>query len=259
MRLDQYLTKNALAPSRNRASELIEGGFITVNDKIIKKNSYEIKDEDRVSVIGTDHDFVGRGGMKIEAALDNFGVVPSGLICVDIGASTGGFTDCLLMRGAKRVYAVDSGHGQLAEKLLVDERVVNLEGCNARYLDRTLIPEFCDLAVCDVSFISQTLIHASVKEILTESGVFLSLIKPQFECGREMLGKGGIVKDKKSHEYAIRRVVSSANEHGLSPIGIMKSPIKGGDGNTEFLLYMQKGAVSCVTSDEIRRAIHEET
>jgi len=259
MRLDLYLTKNGYSPSRNRAAELISGGFVLVNGKPVSKNSYDVADNDEISVTGKEHEFVGRGGMKLEAAIGRFEIQVNGEICADIGASTGGFTDCLLMRGARHVYAVDSGHGQLAEKLLNDGRVTNLEGCNARYINSDIIPEKCGIVVCDLSFISQTLVHHAITDITSDGAAVITLVKPQFECGREALGKGGIVKHKKDHELALRRVIMSANDNGLSPQSVMKSPIKGGDGNTEFLLYMKKGDVSRVSSDDIRRTVNEET
>lgn len=257
MRLDLYLAAEKLAKSRSRAASLIEGGFVTVNGIAVTKASYDVKETDAVALTGEEHGFVGRGGMKLDGALERFGVNAAGLVCSDIGASTGGFTDCLLKRGAVRVYAVDSGHGQLDESLVNDSRVVNLEGVNARYLNRELIPEACSLAVCDLSFISQTLVIPAVRQILAEDGQYLALIKPQFECGREAVGKGGIVKDKKQHIAAIRKVLASAAENGLMAQKLMKSPIQGGDGNTEFLFLASVGGFSAVTEQTIREAVNE--
>ena len=257
MRLDIYLAEQNLAKSRNRASELIAGGFVTVNGRVITKSSYDVKENDAVAVTGEEHGFVGRGGMKLDGALTRFALDVTGFVSADIGASTGGFTDCLLKRGAAHVYAVDSGHGQLDESLLNDSRVTNLEGVNARYLSRELIPEPCRIAVCDLSFISQTLVIPAVRQILADDGYYLALIKPQFECGREGIGKGGIVKDKKQHTLAIRKVLSSARENGLIPQKIMNSPITGGDGNTEFLFLASVGGTDSVTDHEIREAVNE--
>lgn len=257
MRLDIYLAEQKLAKSRSRAATLIDGGFVTVNGIVVTKASYDVKEDDAVLVTGEEHGFVGRGGMKLDGALTRFSVDVTGLICADIGASTGGFTDCLLKRGAVKVYAADSGHGQLDESLVSDARVVNLEGVNARYLNRELIPEACGLAVCDLSFISQTLVIPAVREILGENGRYLALIKPQFECGRDAVGKGGIVKDKKQHTAAIRKVLASASENGLIPKKIMKSPIQGGDGNTEFLFLAEVGGLNTVTEQDIREAVNE--
>lgn len=257
MRLDVYLAEQNLAKSRNRASELISGGFVTVNGKTVTKSSYDVKDVDVVEVTGEEHGFVGRGGMKLDGALTRFDLDVTGLTAADIGASTGGFTDCLLKRGAAHVYAVDSGHGQLDGSLLNDPRVTNLEGVNARNLSTELIAESCGIAVCDLSFISQTLVIPAVRRILADDGCYLALIKPQFECGREGIGKGGIVKDKKQHTLAIRRVLASARENGLIPQKIMKSPITGGDGNTEFLFLASVGGTDYVTDLEIREAVNE--
>ncbi len=257
MRLDTYLAQNHLAKSRSRAASLISGGFVTVNGIAVDKASYDVKENDAVLVTGEEHGFVGRGGIKLNGALTGFGLDVTGVTAADIGASTGGFTDCLLKRGAAKVYAVDSGHGQLDDSLMCDSRVINLEGVNARYLSRELIPEPCGLAVCDLSFISQTLVIPAVREILAENGRYLALIKPQFECGREAVGKGGLVKDKKQHIAAIRKVLACAAENGLMPKKLMKSPIQGGDGNTEFLFLAETGGFSEVTEQDIREAVHE--
>ncbi|MBR5253157.1 MAG: TlyA family RNA methyltransferase [Clostridia bacterium] len=257
MRLDVYLFEKGLAKSRSRASEMISGGYVTVDGKCVTKPSCDVDDSKDVKVTGEEHGFVGRGGIKLDGALTRFGIDVSGMICADIGASTGGFTDCLLGRGASHVYSVDSGHDQLDEKLKADSRVTNIEGCNARYLDDTVIPVKCDCAVCDVSFISQTLIIPAVSGILREGGIYVALIKPQFECGREALGKGGIVKDKKQHIAAIRRVLSSAVQCGLSPQKLMKSTIKGRDGNVEFLFCATLGGMPNVNENHIREVVNE--
>lgn len=257
MRIDTYLSTEGLAKSRSRAAELIERGFVTVNGKIVTKPAYNVGEGDLVAVTGEEHGFVGRGGMKLDGALDLFRLDVTGFVCADIGASTGGFTDCLLKRGAEHVYAIDSGHGQLDQKLINDPRVTNIEGCNARYMDETTLPERCDCAVCDVSFISETLIIPTLPKVLREGGVYVALIKPQFECGRDAIGKGGIVKDKKQHIAAIRRVLSSANEHGLAPQALVRSPILGGDGNREFLFYAILGGVSKVTENDIKEVANE--
>ncbi len=257
MRLDLYLSANGLAKSRSRASELIAGGFVTVDGKTVTKPAYDVNGGNEVKVTGEEHGFVGRGGMKLDGALTRFDISVKDFICADIGASTGGFTDCLLKRGAAHVYAVDSGHGQLDDSLVNDPRVTNIEGCNARFLDVSVIPEKCNCAVCDVSFISQTLIIPALPKILAEGGIYVALIKPQFECGREALSKGGIVKDKKQHIAAIRKVLSASIENGLMPQKIMKSPIKGGDGNTEFLFYATLGGMANLDENDIREAVNE--
>ena len=257
MRLDLYLSEKGLAKSRSRAAELISGGFVTVDGKCVTKPAYDVDDSNAVEITGEEHGFVGRGGIKLDGALTKFGIDVSGMTCADIGASTGGFTDCLLKRGAAHVYSVDSGHGQLDESLRLDPRVINIEGCNARYLDQTVIPEKCDCSVCDVSFISQTLIIPAVTNILRDGGIYVALIKPQFECGRDAIGKGGIVKDKKQHIAAIRRVLSVAVQHGLAPQKLMRSTIKGGDGNTEFLFLATLGGVADVNEKDIREVVNE--
>lgn len=252
MRLDVFIAASGQAKSRSRAQELITGGFVTVGGVVVTKPSHIVTDTDDVKVTGEEHGFVGRGGMKLEGALDRFGINVNGLVCADIGASTGGFTDCLLKRGASCVYAVDSGRGQLDTSLLSDERVVNLEGVNARFLTREIIPETCDIAVADLSFISQTLVLESIKGILRDGGAVVTLIKPQFECGRAALNKNGIVREKKQHVFALRKVLSFSSGIGLMPEGIMLSPIKGGDGNREFLMYAKLGGVNRVTDNDIK-------
>lgn len=257
MRLDLYLSKCGLVKSRSRAAQLISGEFVAVNGKIITKASYDVTDSDEVKLVGEDHQFVGRGGMKLDGALSRFEVDVNGLICADIGASTGGFTDCLLRHGATHVYAVDSGHGQLDESLVKDERVTDIEGCNARYLTVEQLGTLCDCAVSDLSFISQTLVLPAISSVLADGAIYIALIKPQFECGREAVGRGGLVKDKKQHITAIRKVLDSAKENALAPCGIMKSPIAGGDGNTEFLMIAIKNGVSNVSEKDIAEVVYE--
>ena len=257
MRLDVYLADSGTAKSRSRAAQLIAGGFVSVNGKIITKASYSVNETDEIRLLGEEHRYVGRGGMKLEGALDRFQVQVTDLICADIGASTGGFTDCLLQRSAAHVYAIDSGHDQLDPSLAADPRVTNLEGCNARYLTADLIGQLCQCAVSDLSFISQTLVIPAVAGILEDNAIYIALIKPQFECGREAVGRGGLVKDKKQHIAAIRRVLSCAAENALAPYGIMKSPIAGGDGNTEFLMIAKKNGIPSVTDRDITEAVYE--
>ncbi len=257
MRLDVYLANAGLAKSRSRSAQLISGGYVSINGRIITKASYDVSDSDEIKLLGEDHQFVGRGGMKLEAALNRFHVNVEGLTCADIGASTGGFTDCLLRYGAAHVYAVDSGHGQLDKNLLHDSRITNFEGCNARYLTAEMLGEKCDCAVSDLSFISQTLVLPAVCGILKKSAVYIALIKPQFECGRETVGHSGVVKDKKQHIAAVRRVIACARENGLAPCGIMKSPITGGDGNTEFLMYAVLHGTTFVSDKNITEAVYE--
>ena len=219
---------------------MIEAGLIRVNGKLQKKSSFDVPEGATVMVEGELIPYVSRGGLKLKGALDAFGISPNGLVCADIGASTGGFTDCLLQEGAVKVYAIDSGRDQLHEKLRADSRVVSMESFNARGLTPAHLGEQVDLAVTDVSFISQTLLHEAIASVLKDGGIFISLIKPQFEAGRENLGKGGIVKTPKARREAARRVLASAMAKGLAPIAVTVSPITGGDGNIEYLAYFRK-------------------
>lgn len=244
MRLDKYLAEQGLADSRTRAARMIEAGVVTVSGRVQTKPAWEVPDGALVEVVGELLPYVSRGGLKLKGALDAFGISPKGLTCADIGASTGGFTDCLLQEGAVKVYAIDSGRDQLHEKLRADSRVVSMESFNARGLTPAHIGEPVDFAVTDVSFISQTLLHGAIASILKDGGGFVSLIKPQFEVGRENLGKGGIVKNPKIRREAARRVLASAIAAGLSPIAVIASPIKGGDGNVEYLAHFIKGNIS---------------
>lgn len=245
MRLDIYLSKKGLAKSRSYAAELIKNKCVKVNGITVDKPSFDVAEEgERVEVSRELYSFVGRGGIKLEAAINFFGLDITGAVAVDVGASTGGFTDCLLRKGASKVYAVDSGHGQLHMSLRNDERVINMEGCNARLISPSLIGETCSVAVCDLSFISQTYIIENVYSVLCDGGIFITLIKPQFECGKNALSKGGIVRDGKYHAMALRKVCTAAVQCGFSVCGIIRSPITGGDGNTEFLAYMKKGGVN---------------
>ena len=249
MRLDTYLFTNGLAKSRSYAHELIVSSLVTVDGKTVTKPSYDVTDE-QVLVTGEIHPFVGRGGVKLDFALDVFHVDPSGLTALDVGASNGGFTDCLIRRGAAHVVALDSGHGQLAPELASDSRIENLEGFNAKDISPDTLGCF-DLIVCDVSFISQTLIIANIASVLSDGGAFISLIKPQFECGRAALDKGGVVQDERHHLEAIRKVKASAIDVGLILTDVARSPVTGGDGNTEFLaLFKRTGDI--VADDKIK-------
>ena len=252
MRLDAYLSAKGLAKSRSFAKTLIDDGFVEVNGKIVKKASLEVCEDDDVKVTGEPYSYVSRGGVKLEGALEAFSVDVCGMTAVDIGASSGGFTDCLLKRGAVKVFAVDSGSGQLDSKLCSDSRVVNIENYNARNLSQDDLGELCDIAVTDVSFISQTLIIPAAVNVLRDGGMYVSLIKPQFECGKSGLGKGGIVKNKKVMAEAVKKVIDCAAQNGLGCQGLIKSPIFGGDGNTEFLMLCIKGEKNTVFDDKIK-------
>ena len=239
MRADVFLVENGYAESRTRASRLIEQGCVEIDGKVISKPALDVSFGEHDIVVNNTDRFVSRGGIKLEEALDTFCIDVKGKTCIDVGASTGGFTDCLLQRGACKVYAVDSGRGQLHPRLLGDDRVVNIEGYNARSLSRDELGMF-DIAVMDVSFISQTLIHPALASILSIGGIFISLIKPQFEAGRSAIGKNGIVKSPKDREMAIAKVLSSARACGFEALGLAVSPIKGGDGNIEYLACFKR-------------------
>lgn len=240
MRLDVFLTDSGYTKSRSRASECIKAGLVTVNGSVKTKPSFEIIGDESISLLGAPHGYVGRGGLKLEGALDHFGIDVSGMRAVDIGASTGGFTDCLLKRGASFVVAIDSGHGQLDGSLLEDPRVRSIEGSNARNLTPETVGFEVDIAVADVSFISQTLILPAAYSVLRDGGIYIGLVKPQFECGAAALGKNGIVRDKRHHRAAVEKVALGAAAVGFSLCGIAESPVYGGDGNREFLIYLAR-------------------
>lgn len=236
MRADAYLALHGFADSRERAKKMIEEGRVSVNGVVISKPSKDILDSDSVDIKTAErYEYVSRGGYKLEAALEHFGIDLCGLTCADLGASSGGFSDCLLCRGAKKIYAVDCGSGQLAKKLREDERVVSIENTNARFIDSELFGEKVDIAVMDLSFISQTLVFPAVSKILKDGGLLVSLIKPQFEVGKSGVGKNGIVKNEKFRAQAVEKVVENARLFGLFSRGVTDSPIKGGDGNVEYL------------------------
>lgn len=237
------MTEHGFAASREKAKKLIAAGGVTVDGRLIKKPSDEILEGEHSIQITDEEIYVGRGGYKLEGALKAFDIDVSGLRALDIGASTGGFTDCLLQHGALGVVAVDAGAGQLAQKLQTDPRVTSVEHLNARGISLEDIGGVrVDLIVMDVSFISATYIIPRFDALLEEHGEAICLIKPQFEVGRSMLGKGGIVKDPAAHRFAIERVLESGMQNGLFPVGLIPSPIFGGDGNREFLVHFKKNA-----------------
>ena len=234
-RLDVYLLNQGYCRSRSLGAKLVKEGFVFVNGSPADKPSLEIFEDDRVEILENSLTrYVSRGGLKLEAALKEFEVSPDGYVCADIGASTGGFTDCLLQHGAAKVYAVDSGSEQLHPSLRDNVCVVSMENTNARFLDESIIPPV-DLAVMDVSFISQKLLYPAVVKILKDGGDLISLIKPQFEVGPELVGKGGIVRQEKARLECIETLRTAAEKHGLHLIKTVPSPITGGDGNVEYL------------------------
>ena len=241
MRLDLYLFQNGFAKSRQRSKTLIEEGSVRVDGICIKKPSYEMTEKEYVIEITDSCPYVSRGGLKLEGILKATCLDVSGKVCIDIGASTGGFTHCLLLNGAERVYAIDSGTNQLDEALRESPSVISIENYNARNLSIDDIGEMADVITIDVSFISQKLIIPKIIGLLNDDGVYLSLIKPQFELGKGDIGKGGIVKDKRARLLAVKSVIECALLHGLSCDRLIKSPIQGGDGNIEYLACFKKG------------------
>lgn len=255
MRLDLYLVENAYVKSRQKAKSLIEEGNVKVNGMPVLKPSYEIKDECEIEVFES-CPYVSRGGLKLEGILKATKTEVLDKVCLDIGASTGGFTHCLLLNGAKKVFAVDSGTNQLDKLLKEDSRVISMEGFNARALALDDIKETVDIVTIDVSFISQNLIMQGICNVLKENGVFLSLIKPQFEVGRSLVGKGGIVREKKSRLIAVNSVINCAKEHGLVCVAFLKSPIRGGDGNTEYLASFSRFGKE-ISEEYIKKIVFE--
>ena len=242
MRLDAFLSDGGLCTSRTEAKNFILEGAVSVNGSVIKKPAFEVDGTENIVVDRASKRFVSRGGYKLEAALDHFDISVEGLSIIDVGASSGGFTDCLLKRGAEHVIAVDSGTMQLSQVLRDDPRVTVMENYNARYMEPSHFERSVDFAVMDVSFISATLIIPAVYGVLSSGGRFVCLIKPQFEVGRSGIGKGGIVKNDSLRRGAIDKVVESARSVGFELCGVMESPILGGDGNIEFLAYFKRRA-----------------
>ena len=256
MRADKFLFEKNLAKSRSHAAALIKGG-ICVGNKRIEKASQDIDPDTPVSAIKIENPskYVSRGGIKLEAAIFSFKPEIAGKNALDLGASTGGFTDCLLQNGAQRVYAVDVGHGQLDPSLQNDPRVISLEGTNARSLTPDTTGEICDIAVSDLSFISQALIYPAVRANIKDGGVFISLIKPQFEAGKEHIGKGGIVRDRNIHVKIIESLFEKATNEGLFPEALIPSPIEGGDGNREYLALFRIGEERVFTPSDIKKIV----
>jgi 23S rRNA (cytidine1920-2'-O)/16S rRNA (cytidine1409-2'-O)-methyltransferase len=237
-RLDVLLVKRGLCPSREKAQRVIMAGGIFSGGTRLEKPSQTFSDDTPLEVRAADR-YVGRGGHKLEAALQKFAIDPSGWVCLDVGASTGGFTDCLLQHGAAKVYALDVGHGQLDWKIRNDPRVVVMEHCNARHLQPGDLPEKVRLAVADVSFISLTLVLPPVADVLTDGGMMVALIKPQFELSRAEVGRGGVVRDDALRHKAVEKIRAFASGLGWTWRGVTDSPIAGADGNREFLCLMQ--------------------
>ena len=238
-RLDVLLVKRNLAESREKAKAIIMSGIVYVDGQKEDKAGSTFEETAAIEVRGATLKYVSRGGLKLEKAMTHFGLDLTGKVCMDVGSSTGGFTDCMLQNGAIKVYAVDVGHGQLAWKLRNDPRVVCMERTNIRYVTREEIKEPVDFASIDVSFISLTKVLGPVKSLLTDEGQVVCLIKPQFEAGREKVGKKGVVRDKKVHLEVIRMVMEFAAGLGFELLNLEYSPIRGPEGNIEYLLYLQ--------------------
>lgn len=235
-RLDVYLTQKGHAPSRSKAQGMIMAGLIKVNGQVVSKAGHRVPEGADIEVKGPEHPFVSRGGLKLAGALDNFGLDPSGMNCLDVGASTGGFTDCLLQRGAARVTAVDVGYGQLDWKLRNHSRVEVLERVNVRHIPDDLAPGPFDLIAIDVSFISLTLIIPPLLARMTAHGCLLPMVKPQFEAGKDKVGAGGVVRDESTRMQTVKKIKALLIGAGLEVRGPYPSPIKGPAGNQEYFL-----------------------
>lgn len=239
-RLDVMLVNRGLAPSREKAKAVIMSGIVYVDGQREDKAGSFFDDKAAVEIRGSTLKYVSRGGLKLEKAMDSFNVSLFGKICMDVGSSTGGFTDCMLQNGAVKVYAVDVGHGQLDWKLRNDERVVCMEKTNIRYVTPDDVADRIDFASIDVSFISLSKVLMPVRELLKDDGDVVCLIKPQFEAGREQVGKKGVVRDKAVHVEVIRRVICYAESIGYKVCNLSYSPIKGPEGNIEYLLHLSR-------------------
>ncbi len=249
IRLDVALVENGFAESREKAKALIMAGIVYVNNQKSDKAGNMLKPEDIIEVRGETLKYVSRGGLKLEKAVRVFDFSLQNAICADIGASTGGFTDCMLQNGAKKVYAIDVGYGQLAWKLRTDERVVNLERTNFRYVTKEQIPEELDFASIDVSFISLSLILPVLRTLLKDGGQAVCLIKPQFEAGKENVGKKGVVRDKNVHISVIEKIIELLKENNFTLLGLDFSPVKGPEGNIEYLCHIKKTEICEILTD----------
>lgn len=262
IRLDVAVFERGLAETREKAKALIMAGSVYLNGQKALKGGSAVKDTDIIEVRGAVNPYVSRGGLKLHKAVQNFGLSLDGCVCMDIGASTGGFTDCMLSNGAAKVYAIDVGYGQLAWKLRCDERVINMERTNFRYVTHEQIPEQIDFASVDVSFISLRKILPVMRELLRDGGRAVCLIKPQFEAGRENVGKKGVVRDRAVHESVVESVTEFAVESGFSVCNVDFSPIKGPEGNIEYLMLVEKSESAAMlwqgSAAELVAASHEQ-
>ncbi len=242
VRLDVAVFERGLAETREKAKAMIMAGSVYVNGQKALKSGVTVSADSVIEVRGKAIPYVSRGGLKLEKAIESFNLSLSDYICMDVGASTGGFTDCMLQNGAAKVYSIDVGYGQLAWKLRTNERVINLERTNFRYVTREQVPDEIDFASVDVSFISLKLILPVMKTLLKSDGKAVCLIKPQFEAGRENVGKKGVVRDKKIHISVIETITDFALENGFNLLSLDFSPIKGPEGNIEYLMYIQNAS-----------------
>ena len=240
LRLDTAVFERGFCESREKAKTLIMAGVVYVNNQKADKAGMTVKEDDIIEVRSNPIKYVSRGGLKLEKAMQSFGITLDGCICADIGASTGGFTDCMLQNGAAKVYSIDVGYGQLAWKLRTDPKVINMERTNFRYVTKDQIPEELNFASVDVSFISLSLIVPVLRTLMADKAEAVCLIKPQFEAGRDKVGKKGVVRDKKVHTETVSKTVDMILDAGFSILGLDFSPIKGPEGNIEYLLWMKK-------------------
>ena len=256
-RLDVLLVEQGLADSREKAKATIMSGIVYVDNNKEDKAGTTFEETARIEVRGNTLKYVSRGGLKLEKAMNNFGVTLEGKVCMDVGASTGGFTDCMLQNGAVKVYSVDVGHGQLAWKLRNDERVVCMEKTNIRYVTPDDIDDVIEFASIDVSFISLTKVLPAVRELMTPGGEIVCLIKPQFEAGREKVGKKGVVRELSTHIEVVQMIVDYARANGFRTLHLSYSPIKGPEGNIEYLLHITKDESRENEEFDIRALVEE--
>ena len=257
IRLDQYLVQHGLIQSRERAKAMIMSGVVFVNEQKVDKAGEMIKEDAKVEVRGHDIGYVSRGGLKLEKAMQCFPLTPNGKVCMDIGASTGGFTDCMLQNGAVKVYAVDVGYGQLAWKLRTDERVVNMERTNIRSVTPDQLGEPIEFFSVDVSFISLHHIFPVAQAITTPDAMGVCLVKPQFEAGREKVGKKGVVRELSTHIEVVEMIVGYARSIGFRTLHLSYSPIKGPEGNIEYLLHISKDESKTDEEFDIKALVEE--
>jgi len=254
-RLDAFLAEHGYFESRSKAQAAIMAGQVLVNEQKIDKPGTLVRDDVKVRLLGQKLRYVSRGGLKLEKALQVFPISVEGRVMADVGASTGGFTDCALQNGAAKVYAIDVGYGQLDWKLRTDSRVVNMERTNARLLSEESLPEKVSAASIDVAFISLDKILPALRNILAKDSFVLALVKPQFEAGRENVGKKGVVRDPEVHKDVLRNVIACASRNGYGVEGLAFSPVKGPEGNIEYLLYLTYAGKCSVTDEQIVKLV----